>query len=180
MKHIKLLIIVVLVATVIFFGFSRLKRFLEIDSCLDKGGSWNYELKKCEFCCELENIEIKKLYWYTEYDSIKNQEFLVKGNQIDSCCLTLPQTIEILNKRKTDCKLELSNLIKDTIVVKIINDEYLTERMGSTGAFCYLAETVYTLTDEENYKYIKIEMEYGSHASPGVYSRKDFKILTKE
>jgi hypothetical protein len=180
MKHIKLFIIVILVTTVIFFGFSRLKRFLEIDSCLDKGGSWNYELKKCEYCCETENIEIKKLYWHTEYDSTNNQEFLVKGILIDSCCLNPLQIIDILNKRKTDCKLELSNLTKDTIVVKILNDEFLTERMGSTGAHCYLAETVYTLTNEKNYNYIKIEMEYGSHASPGVYSRKDFKILTKE
>ncbi len=51
--------------------------------------------------------------------------------------------------------------------------------MGTTGAYCYLGETVFTLTENELIKYVEIEMDSGSHTSPGVYNRNDFKDLMK-
>jgi len=40
---------------VIIFGY-WLKEFLEIDSCLDRGGRWNYETGTCEYHEKKENI----------------------------------------------------------------------------------------------------------------------------
>jgi len=31
------------------FGMLKAKRWLEIDACLDSGGSWNYEKNRCEY-----------------------------------------------------------------------------------------------------------------------------------
>ena len=31
------------------FGVLKVKQWLEIDACLDSGGSWNYEKNRCEY-----------------------------------------------------------------------------------------------------------------------------------
>jgi len=51
--------------------------------------------------------------------------------------------------------------------------------MGTTGTYCYPGETVFILTENDLNRLDKIEMDYGSHASPGVYSRVDFSDLMK-
>jgi hypothetical protein len=42
-------IILALLALVIVIGFFKIKRFFEIDKCLDAGGRWNYETNQCEY-----------------------------------------------------------------------------------------------------------------------------------
>ena len=43
-----------------------------------------------------------------------------------------------------------------------------------------MAETVYTLTENDSIHFVEFEMNIGSHANPGVYSREDYeKILIK-
>jgi hypothetical protein len=37
----------VLLIIIIFFGF-KLFRFIQIDNCLDKSGSWDYEKCECD------------------------------------------------------------------------------------------------------------------------------------
>lgn len=34
----------ILVAVVVLYGY----RWLQVDRCLDNGGAWNYELRRCE------------------------------------------------------------------------------------------------------------------------------------
>ena len=84
-----------------------------------------------------------------------------------------------MNKRNQKPKIEYLNILSDTIQIRIFNDEYLTEQMGTTRAYCYLGETVFTLTENELIKYVKVEMDSGSHAIPGIYNRDDFKDLKK-
>jgi hypothetical protein len=46
-----IIIIIVVSILVIITGtilFSKIERFFDIDACLDRGGSWNYETEKCE------------------------------------------------------------------------------------------------------------------------------------
>ena len=33
----------------VVFGVFKAKRWLEIDACLDSGGSWNYQKNRCEY-----------------------------------------------------------------------------------------------------------------------------------
>jgi hypothetical protein len=49
--------------------------------------------------------------------------------------------------------------------------------MGTSGADCYLAEKIFTLTENDLIKFVRIEMNYGSHASPGLYNRDNFKDI---
>jgi hypothetical protein len=162
------------------FGIKRIDRFSQIDSCLDRGGRWNYELNECEKYYDIKKDELSKLYWHTDYDTISNKEILIKGKLIDSTDKSPDQLIEILNKRKPKPRIEFIGIVSDTIHIRILNDEYLTEQMGTTGAYCYLGETVYTLTENKLINYVKIEMDPGTHASPGVYNRNDFRDLIRK
>lgn len=169
----------IIIAAVTIFGVTKIKRSLQIDRCLDGGGRWNYETNRCEGLYEINSENLTQFYWSVDYDSISNKEFLVKGTLVDSIGQSINELIGILNKRNTEPKIKFVNLTNDTLKIKIENDEFLTERMGSTGAECFLGETVFTLTEIKTIKYVNIEMNYGSHASPGVYSRINFKDLLK-
>ena len=163
----------------LIFGTKWIYRFFQIDSCLDRGGRWNYELNECEEYYQIKNENLADFYWKSDFDRVNNKEFLIKGRLIDSLGKTPNELIEILNKRNVQSKIEYLNIQSDTIKIQIVNDEFLTEQMGTTGAYCYLGETVFTLTENDLIKFVKVEMDSGSHASPGVYSRVDFADLLK-
>jgi len=47
-KQIKVFGLLVLLSILTYLTYRHLNRIIQIDSCLDKGGSWNYRLEKCE------------------------------------------------------------------------------------------------------------------------------------
>jgi len=116
----------------------------------------------------------------SDFDTITNHEYLKRGLMLDSISKSPNELIEILNLRPTKCKIDYIDIIRDTIKIKILDDEYLTEQMGTSGADCYMAETIFTLTENDLIKFVRFEMDYGSHASPGLYSRKDYKWMIKK
>ena len=177
----KLIIWLLIIGGIIalIFGAKWINRFFQIDSCLDGGGRWNYELNECEEFYQINNENLADFYWKSDYDTVNNKEFLIKGRLMDSLGKYPNELIEILNKRNAQPKIEYIDIQSDTIKIQIVNDEFLTEQMGTTGAYCYLGETVFTLTENDLIRFVKIEMDYGSHASPGVYSREDFADLMK-
>ncbi|PKP32293.1 MAG: hypothetical protein CVT99_06030 [Bacteroidetes bacterium HGW-Bacteroidetes-16] len=177
----KLIIWLLIIGGIIalIFGAKWITRILQIDSCLDRGGRWNYELNECEEFNQINNENLADFYWKSDYDTVNNKEFLIKGRLMDSLGKSPNELIEILNKRNAQPKIEYIDIQSDTIKIQIVNDEFLTEQMGTTGAYCYLGETVFTLTENDLIRFVKIEMDYGSHASPGVYSRVDFADLMK-
>jgi len=59
-------------------------------------------------------------------------------------------------------------------VVTLSDDRLLGEAMGSTGAYCYLASLTVTLTSLPGIDAVWLEIEEGSHAGPGLYSRSSF------
>jgi hypothetical protein len=182
MKNRSIIIIIAILGfiAISIFGIIWIINFLKIDSCLDKGGRWNYELNKCEVYYNLDSLNLTDLYWHTVSDTILNKEFLEKGKFLDSLSKSPAELIDVLNRRKPVCKIEYVHIIGDTITIKINSEEYLTEQMGSTGAYCFLGETVFTLTESKLIKFVRFEMEYGSHAGPGLYNRNDFLDLKKE
>jgi len=170
---------ILILGIAVIIGVIYIKRFIQIDSCLDSGGKWNYETKKCEEYYNLDSIEISKLYWHSDFDKKLNTEFLKKGEMLDSLSKSPNELIKILNRRPEKCKIEYQSIIGDTIIIRITNDEILTEQMGTTGAECFMAETIYTLTESDLIKYVRFEMDFGSHASPGLYSRNDYKNMIR-
>jgi len=155
-------------------------QFFKIDSCLDKGGSWNSHSKKCECLYTIDTNRIADYCWKADFDSITNHEYLKRGKMLDSISGAPFELIEILNKRQSKSKIIFAEIKGDTIVIKILNDEYLTEQMGTSGADCYMAETIYTLTENNLIQFVRFEMDYGSHASPGLYSRNDYERMIKK
>ncbi len=120
------LIIIIIILT---FGTLWVQGFLKIDSCLDKGGQWNYELNKCEGYYDINKENLCDFYWKSDYDTVKNKEILIKGRLVDSLGQSPNQLIEILNKRDQKPKIKYIDIISGTIIIQIINDEYLAEQM---------------------------------------------------
>jgi hypothetical protein len=110
------------------------------------------------------------LVWNTDIDSMvitKNPEFKNSNLSIDSI-------IKGLNLKYREIPLEKIRLSHDTLYTQITNSEYLGEQIGSTGASSYLAEAVINLTSVKGVKFVNLNFAEGSHATPGVFTRKDF------
>lgn len=168
------IIVIVLMAV----GITKIYRNYQRKSCIIKGGYWNNELNKCQSIDSTSNM--KDYYWHTAYDSTLHREYLEKGKLLNSYSHSTAALIEVLNTRSENCKIKYLKQQDDTLHIRILNDEVLTEQLGSTGAHCYLGETVYTLTENDSVKQVKIDFTEGSHAAPGVYSRENFADLVKE
>ncbi len=176
-KTILILFVIVIIVSAFIFIFIKYSRFMKIDSCLDKGGRWNYEMNECEDVIDLELNRLEDYYWSTRTDTFLNTEIIEQGCKMLIDSFPIDQLVWVLNRRSSIPKINFVNLSNDTITIEIIEDEYLGERMGSTGANCYIGETVFTLTEDSRINYVNIEMEEGSHASPGVYARNFFNYI---
>lgn len=171
-------ILAIILATI--YGTGKIIRHFQMKACINKGGIWNTELNRCEMADSVSSALLTDYYWSAAFDSIRNREYLKKGRLLDSITPTVSFLIETLNKRPVECSIEYIGQRNDTLDIRIINDEFLTERMGSTGAFCILGETVYTLTENDSVNYVHMDMNEGSHAGPGTYQRSNFRALIKE
>lgn len=79
-----------------------------------------------------------------------------------------------LNELYPQIRLEKKRLSHDTLYTEIKDAQYLTEQMGSTGSEQYIAQAVLNLTAVKGINYVRIDFAEGSHASPDVWSRKNF------
>lgn len=179
-RKILIILSILLITLAAIYGTGKLIRHFQMEACIKKGGTWNAELNRCESAGSLSSFPLTDFYWSTAYDSIHNMEYLQKGKLMDSIHATVDGLIEILNRRPYECSIAYIGQRNDTLAIRILNDEFLTERMGSTGAFCFLGETVYTLTGIDSVNYVRMEMNEGSHAGPGTYHRSHFKALEKK
>lgn len=179
-RIINIIKVALLVAVALIIGARWFSRYMKIDACLDKGGSWNYELKKCEHFHTLDTSRISDYYWKSDYDTTLNSEYLKRGILLDSISKSPNKLIEVLNMRPSKSKVEFVEITGDTLTIRILNDSFLTQQMGSLGAQCYMAETVYTLTENDSIQFVKFKMDYGSHANPGLYGRGDYERMIKK
>src|SRR4030043_1189513 len=126
--------------------------------------------------------------WYTVIGS-KDGDLLVRGRKIDHIKNNIHKLIFALNRSKKDPetfrtpkdkdptdppKLKLIDIQGPVANIKVINGEFLTQRMGSTGAEEFLAAATFTLTEYDPIKLVNFIFEKGDHAAPGTYSRKTF------
>jgi spore germination protein GerM len=130
----------------------------------------------------------KEYTWYVA-SGAKDDNLLIRGTKIDKIKNDINKLIYALNKSKKDPetfrtpenkeptdlpKLKLKDIKENVVNVEVINHEYLTQRMGSTGADEYLAVATFTLTENDHIKSVNFIFEVGDHASPGLYSREYF------
>lgn len=119
----------------------------------------------------------KPSLWTVEFENSSQKEKLHKpeGTNIES--LSPNDLVSLLNQSHEEIPLQFEKISHDTLYAKISNSQYLTQQIGSTGAYNYLASVVYNLTELPNVKYVKLDFDEGDHAAPGVYTREDFKTL---
>lgn len=134
------------------------------------------------------SIRFDKSYtWTVRYTGGK--EMLVRGKNIDSIKNDARELVAALNgtnadpesfrtprdKEPTDPpKIAFKQIVKGVADIEVINAEYLTQRMGSSGAQVYLAQVTYTLTENPDIQKVNFMFEEGDHAMPGIYVREDF------
>jgi hypothetical protein len=133
--------------------------------------------------------------WHAEVDP-SGFDMLVRGDQIDRIRKDVHKLINALNKTEKESEssrtegdamktelpqVRLQKIEHRTADVEIVNDQYLTENMGSEGAQDYLAEVTFTLTENPDIAAVNFIFNAGDHAMPGLYTRESFasyKIMT--
>ena len=126
--------------------------------------------------------------WHSEIGS-KEGDLLIRGQKLDQIKNDINKLIYAINGSDKDPelfrtpkdkepmgppKLKLIGIKGQVISIEVINDEYLTQRMGSTGANEFLATATFMLTEYDNIKFVNFIFKEGDHAFPGLYSREDF------
>lgn len=122
-------------------------------------------------------VTTKPSLWTVEYEDKTQTEKLKKPEDIKIGSLSAADLINTLNETYADVQLKYDKISNDTIFVKIPESEKLTQQLGSTGAYNYMAATVFNLTELDRVKYVKFDFTGGDHAAPGVFKREDFKLL---
>jgi hypothetical protein len=83
--------------------------------------------------------------------------------------------IKGLNRYYPDIQLEKIRQGADTLYTAIKDSEFLTQRMGSTGAEVYIADVILNLTTVPGINYVSVDFAEGDHAQPGTWSKENFK-----
>lgn len=123
------------------------------------------------------SVTTKPSIWTVEYEDQTKSEKLKKPENVQIGSLSATDLINVLNENYTDVQLKFEKISHDTIFVNIPESQKLTQQMGSTGSYNYMAMTVFNLTELKNVKYVKFDFKEGDHSGPGVFSREDFKVL---
>ena len=115
--------------------------------------------------------------WKVEVQTDNTREKLKKPDN-DSVSAMAPQAlIDALNQSYPEIHLDLKKISHDTMYIAIPESERLTQQLGSTGAYNYMAIAVYNLTELNNVRFVNFQFKEGDHAAPGTYNRNDFKNL---
>jgi hypothetical protein len=68
-------------------------------------------------------------------------------------------------------KLKLVKISADTVYLTVINDFYLTQSMGTTGAEDYIVQSGISLLEIDGINYVDYDFTMGDHAYPGTFSK---------
>jgi hypothetical protein len=117
----------------------------------------------------------ERLIWISDYDTAKGEFFLKQQRTVNTDTLKAENVITDINAAWENIKLVYQKISNDTLYVAIPESDYLTQRMGSTGASGYMAAATYSLTEIKGVKFVHYNFEEGDHLSPGTFSRDDFK-----
>lgn len=115
--------------------------------------------------------------WHADFSIQNSRETLKRSNCLDTIPKNPERLLKEINKFYPQVGFELLKVKEDTIFIKVIHSSTLTESMGTTGSITAIAVTTYTLTEIKNITKVYFDMEDGSHAGKGVYTRESFKEI---
>ncbi|QZT36415.1 hypothetical protein K5X82_14285 [Halosquirtibacter xylanolyticus] len=111
--------------------------------------------------------------WSSVWDEKINDVAFKKVGASVKTPYTIQELVDILNTTLF-LGIEVVGQKAETLMIKINQAEDLTQHMGSSGARTCLGIITFTLTENSRVKKVEMDFEFGSHASPGTYSRADF------
>lgn len=98
---------------------------------------------------------------------------IIQNRKVEPNELNYENLIGQINaKYNPKVQLDFIKIKRDTLFVKIDNSSYLTQQMGSAGAYEYMISTTFVLTELPNITQVNFQFELGDHANPGTYNRK--------
>lgn len=119
-------------------------------------------------------VEVLQTKGFYIWDVNREKKTIRKNPALSATTINADSVIHGLNRQYENILLEKVSVSRDTIKLKIKDSDYLTNQIGSTGAAQFMAQAVINLTSVPGITYVLIVFKEGSHASPGLYSRKDF------
>jgi hypothetical protein len=108
--------------------------------------------------------------WMVDFD----KKTKTKNPEFKQAYLNVDTLINGLNQTYPEIILDKIKISGDTLFTEIKDSEYLGERIGSYGAFAYIADVIINLTSVKNINFVKIDFEDGSHISPATWSKKEY------
>jgi hypothetical protein len=104
-----------------------------------------------------------------------NDFSLVRAKKLPRSTKTLAAVIKAFNSEQSpDLRLSLIRIEGKTAHIKIQKDEVLTQQMGSTGPYNYMAMVTATITSFPGIDSVWLHIGEGDHWGPGECSRMDF------
>lgn len=122
-------------------------------------------------------VKSSPLLWYADFEEASNTYKIKKPAQGKLDTVAGERIITLINNDWDSIQLDYVKKSHDTVFVSIPNSEYLTQKIGSSGAENFMATTTFSLTEMKGIKYVNFKFKAGDHATPGVYSRSDFKAM---
>jgi hypothetical protein len=115
--------------------------------------------------------------WTVVYNDTTKTSQMKKNPVADMKNLTVQDIIDALNIKYPQIKLEWIRQEGNKAFVKIADAEYLTQRMGTTGAEEYLAEATFSLTEIKGINAVYFDFVEGDHARPETLTRESFRYF---
>lgn len=112
-----------------------------------------------------------KMIWRWEYNEAYQRTEAIQNFEIDPDTLTVEKIVSMANTAFPKVGVEYVSSGGDTLYMRIIHSDQLTQRMGTTGAQEYMVSLTFSLTELANVRYVNYDMEEGDHMGPGTYSR---------
>jgi len=109
--------------------------------------------------------------WAVDFDGKTKK----RNHHLKEADISIDSLIKGLNELYDNIFLEKLKISHDTAYLVIKDSEFLTQRMGSSGAAQYLASTVINITSVKGIRFVNLNFEEGDHAGPGIWSMADFK-----
>ena len=119
--------------------------------------------------CAEDSLKQNSFIWYPSVDP-KGGIILKRGNKL-SAVKNVDSAITLVAE-KFKIKLKKIKTEGDTIFLEIVNTNYFTQQMGSTGSSEFMLSCIYTLTDHFGFNYVNFSFEEGDHGGqPGTRDR---------
>jgi hypothetical protein len=80
-----------------------------------------------------------------------------------------------INQVWPEGQLKIENLKNDTLYVRPANSEWVTEKIGDTGAEQYLSFAAMNLLEVKGVRFVCFSLPEGSHATSSCWSQEDFR-----